>query len=126
MHSANKNFRDDKQVTLEDFIEWHAFVNTQIERDCEFRNFIIGVWNLDTMENFDSDFHTTTNFIDSSIAGKRAVAFPAKNSHEQWKHDFHRSQFGQPTIVEHLVNISEPTPLVQCDRPAGIRQSDFE
>lgn len=47
LHSANKGFKDEQVVTLEDFIEYHAIVNTQIERDIEFRNFIIGVWNMD-------------------------------------------------------------------------------
>ena len=44
---------------------------------------MIGVWNMDVLENVDPD-----------VAGKKAIAFPAKNSHEQWKHDFHRSVFG--------------------------------
>ena len=28
LHSANKNFRDSKVVTLEDFTEWHTVVNS--------------------------------------------------------------------------------------------------
>ena len=95
LHSANKNFRDDKIVTLEDFIEYHAFLNTHIERDCEFRNLVIGVWKMDYNEKVEQNMHSSTNFIDPRIAGNRYVAFPAKNTHEQWKHDFHRSQFGQ-------------------------------
>lgn len=53
LHSANKNFRDDKIVTLEDFIEYHAFLNTHVEREIEFRNLIIGVWNMDVNEKIE-------------------------------------------------------------------------
>jgi hypothetical protein len=82
MHSANRGFRDEPEVSLDDFLEWHAFINTQIERDCEFRNLLIGVWNMDVMENNEAALHSTTNFVDPSIAGLRRVAFPARNSHE--------------------------------------------
>ena len=71
LHSANKGFKNEKIVTLEDFIDYHTILNTQIERDIEFRNFMIGVWNMDVLENVDPD-----------VAGKKAIAFPAKNSHE--------------------------------------------
>jgi len=37
---------------LEDFREWHTIVNSQIERDEDFRNFIVSVWNMETLENF--------------------------------------------------------------------------
>lgn len=107
MHSANHGFRDEPEVSLDDFLEWHSFINTQIERDCEFRNLLIGVWNMDMMQDSEAPLHSTTNFVDPSIAGVRQVAFPARNSHEQWKHDFHRSQFGHPTIVEHQFSEKE-------------------
>ena len=80
MHSANKYFTDEKVVSQEDFNEYHSFVSAQIERDCEFRNFIIGVWNMDVKENLEQS--TRTNYNDECIAGKKSVAFPAKNSHE--------------------------------------------
>jgi len=123
MHSSNKYFTDDKVVTQEDFNEYHNFVSAQIERDCEFRNFIIGVWNMDVRENLQPD--TRTHYNDTSIAGKKAVAFPAKNSHEQWKHDFHRSQFAQPTIIEHPTKEAEVHAVPMRDNTAGIRQTDF-
>jgi len=28
LHSANKSFKNEKNVTFEDFAEWHAIVNT--------------------------------------------------------------------------------------------------
>jgi len=102
LHSANKGFRDEKVVTLEDFIEYHAIVNTQIERDQEFKNFIVGVWNMDVIEEMDQKV-TRTQYTDPRIAGKKAIAFPAKNSNIAWKHDFHRSQFGAESIITHQV-----------------------
>jgi hypothetical protein len=81
LHSSNRGFKNDKVVTLADFIEYHTILNTQIERDCEFRNFIIGVWNMDVLENFDPKI-TATTYIDDGIAGKKLIAFPARNSHE--------------------------------------------
>lgn len=127
LHSANKGFRDDKVVTLEDFIEYHQFVNTQIERDQEFRNFIIGVWNMDVLENLDPKLDTRTHYIDPVIAGKKAIAFPAKNSHEQWKHDFHRSMFGQDTnIIQHPIKAKHEDLKVYVEnRCAGVRNQDF-
>ena len=40
LHSARKGFRDDQTVTYEDFEEWHAIANTQIEKDTEFRKMV--------------------------------------------------------------------------------------
>ena len=51
LHSANKGFKNEKSVSLEDFLEYHSIVNTQIERDADFRSFIMGVWNMDAKEN---------------------------------------------------------------------------
>jgi hypothetical protein len=44
------------------------------DRDIEFKNFLIGVWNLDLKE------------VDYDIAGKKP-AMQGKNSREQWKMD---------------------------------------
>lgn len=127
LHSANKGFTDDKIVTPVDFMEYHQIANTQIERDCEFRNFIIGVWNMDLHENLDPKVDTRTYYVDPKIAGKKSIAFPAKNSHEQWKHDFHRSVFGsEPTIIEHSVQSKpEVAKVMVKDSMAGIRNQDF-
>ena len=51
LHSANKGFKNEKSVSLEDFLEYHSIVNTQIERDADFRSFIMGVWTMDAKEN---------------------------------------------------------------------------
>lgn len=91
MHSANNFFWDEKRVSRDDFIEYHSIVSTQIERDCEFRNFIIGVWNMDILDENMPPQQTRQTFNDPNLAGKRDIAFPAKNTHVAWKHDFHRS-----------------------------------
>lgn len=44
LHSANKWFRNDTSVSYEDFKEWHTIVNTQIERDVDFRTLVDNVW----------------------------------------------------------------------------------
>jgi hypothetical protein len=82
MHSANNFFKDGRAVCLDDFVEFHTFISSQIERDCEFRNFMIGVWSMDTMENLMPAKNDTTYYSDQTIAGKRAVAYPAVNSRE--------------------------------------------
>lgn len=33
LHSANKGFRDEKVVTLEDFIDYHRIANTQFQKE---------------------------------------------------------------------------------------------
>jgi hypothetical protein len=60
---------------------------------------------MDVLCNEKQKVQSMTHFIDQQIAGKKSVAFPAKNSHVSWQHDFHRSLFGQQTIIAH--NVSE-------------------
>lgn len=61
LHSTNKGFKNERSVTLEDFYEYHQYVSTSFERDIEFRNFVIGVWNIDVLpvkENEYAGVHT--------------------------------------------------------------------
>ena len=46
-HNANNGFSGDKNVTRTEFMEYHQFMNEQFERDIEFKNFLVGVWNMD-------------------------------------------------------------------------------
>lgn len=64
MHSANNYFKDGRTVDLDQFVEYHTFISSQIERDCEFRNFMIGVWSMDVMENLDPATHNRTYYVD--------------------------------------------------------------
>ena len=125
LHSMNHGFDESRTVEFDDFVEWNTIISMFIERDCEFRNFIIGVWDMDVLANVGSGPHPTT-YIDADIAGKPSIAFPARNTHEQWKHDFHRSLFNDRQSI-----IAHPTPqepqVVKSvnNRAAGIRQSDL-
>lgn len=42
-----KGFTGEKSVSLEEFIEYHQFFNSAFENDNAFKNFLIGVWNMD-------------------------------------------------------------------------------
>jgi len=47
LHSANKNFKNDRVVTLADFQSYHQIISTTLQHDIEFKNFMVGVWNMD-------------------------------------------------------------------------------
>ncbi len=125
LHSANSNFKDQRTVNEASFIEYHAIVNTQIERDCDFRNLIVGVWNMDVLFDEKQKVKSMTHYIDEGIAGKKSVAFPAKNSHVTWQHDFHRSLFGQQSLITHNVSEKENKKFFKEFPPAGVRNQDF-
>jgi len=46
-HNANNNFSGERAVTRTEFLEYHQFMNEAFERDIEFKNFLVGVWNMD-------------------------------------------------------------------------------
>ena len=56
LHSANNSFKNERSVSLQDFLEYHQFISTQFERDIEFRNFIVGVWNMDLICVKENDY----------------------------------------------------------------------
>lgn len=45
--SAAKGFTGDRSVTLDEFIEYHQYFNNAFETDQAFKNFLVGVWNMD-------------------------------------------------------------------------------
>lgn len=71
LHSANKNFKNDRTVTLADFQSYHQFISTTFQHDIEFRNFMVGVWNMDISKENNKE-----------IAGIPAPGKFMKNSHE--------------------------------------------
>jgi hypothetical protein len=95
LHSANKGFRNDTRVTLDDFKEWHAIINSQVDRDADFRKFIVGVWNMDTKENCDPVVFSGIQNIE--------IAKKTTGAREMYKHDFHRVTFGSEQILAHPV-----------------------
>jgi len=88
-HNAEKRFTGDKSVSLQEFVEYHHYLNESFERDNDFRNFIVGVWNLDLQEV-------------GQVAGKHPAQY-GKNSREQWKYENHKVLYGDRSggIVGH-------------------------
>ena len=83
-HNANNNFSGDKTVTLAEFMEYHQYMNELFERDIEFKNFIVGVWNMDLVSVGEQEF-----------VGKH-TSVRGKNSREQWKYENHKILYGKP------------------------------
>lgn len=83
-HNANNQFSGDKSVSRKEFQEYHQFMNESFERDVEFKNFLVGVWNMDLVSVQDSDF-----------CGKH-TSQRGKNSREQWKYENHKILYGKP------------------------------
>ena len=90
-HNASNGFTGDSSISLNEFIEYHMYLNESFERDAEFRNFIIGVWNMDVKTVKPEDY-----------AGQHTDTY-GKNSREQWKRENHKSLFGEKTIIAHDV-----------------------
>jgi len=65
-------------------MEYHQFMNEAFEKDVEFKNFLVGVWNMDLVSVAASDF-----------AGKHTNV-RGKNSREQWKYENHKVLFAEP------------------------------
>lgn len=81
-HNAEKRFTGDKSVSRKEFMEYHHYLNEHFERDKDFSNFVVGVWNLDRQA-----------IAPSQYAGKHVESY-GKNSREQWKYENHKGFFG--------------------------------
>jgi|Transcript_23181 hypothetical protein len=90
-HNASNSFSGDKNVTRTEFMEYHQFLNEQFERDMEFKNFLVGVWNMDLVSVGQTEF-----------AGSHPNV-RGKNSREQWKYENHKVLYGgtSKSIVAH-------------------------
>ena len=87
LHSANNGFNSEAKVTFNDFNEWHTIANTQIERDEDFKSFIVGVWSLDTNKE-------NTNNLAGGIENVEIARQADRNARQMYHHDFHRKTFG--------------------------------
>ena len=67
--NASNGFKGEASISLQDFTQYHQILSVFFDRDIEFKNFLIGVWNLDLKE------------VDYDIAGKKP-AMQGKNSRE--------------------------------------------
>jgi hypothetical protein len=83
-HNASNNFSGEKSVTRTEFMEYHQFLNEQFERDIEFKNFLVGVWNMDLVAVAPGEY----------CGGGPNVR--GKNSREQWKYENHKILYGKP------------------------------
>jgi len=83
-HNANNNFSGDKNVSRTAFMEYHQFMNDTFERDIEFKNFLVGVWNMDLVSVGEREY-----------AGSHPNV-RGKNSREQWKYENHKILYGKP------------------------------
>ena len=81
-HNASTDFSGEKSVTPAEFREYHTYLNEHYERDAEFRNFLIGVWNMDIRPVAPQDY-----------CGKHTDVRGA-NAREQWKYENHKVLFG--------------------------------
>ena len=59
-------------------------MSESFERDTEFKNFLVGVWNMDLVSVGKNEF-----------AGSHA-SVRGKNSREQWKYENHKILYGKP------------------------------
>lgn len=86
LHNANHSFNTEAEVTAEDFTEYHTIVNSEIERDIDFKNFVTSIWNLDAKENCQP--------LSGGIQNVEIARQADRNAREMYKHDFHRKTFG--------------------------------
>lgn len=75
-HNASTGFSGESAIDFAEFLEYHLYLNESFERDIEFKNFIIGVWNLDIKK------------VSEDVAGVKPEIY-GKNSREQWKRENH-------------------------------------
>ena len=48
--NASNGFKGEASISLQDFTQYHQILSVFFDRDIEFKNFLIGVWNLDLKE----------------------------------------------------------------------------
>lgn len=93
-HNTSTHSKDnDGVVDMDEFIQYHQLISPLVERDCEWRNMLVGVWNMDIVP------------VDNRVAGSHPQVY-GKNSREQWKLANHRSLFGEKyddSILKHKV-----------------------
>lgn len=104
-HNASTNFSGDKTVSREEFMQYHHMLNESFERDVEFRNFLIGVWNMDLVPVGKTEYAGTH----PNVRGK--------NSREQWKYENHKILYGKPEeqLLAHSVPDQRTRPQQERD-----------
>lgn len=115
-----------RDVSHEEFVQYHRYVSAFIEADRMFKVYMSGVWNMDIVE-------TTAPVIGGAPVRPAGVtpSIYGMNSREQWKYDMHRSFFGQLDATPMKQSIADvhvlrknlpPKMEVRPDMPsAGVR-----
>jgi len=127
LHGANNGFESLAAVTFNDFKEWHTIINTQIERDADFKSFCINVWNLDK-ENLQPA-------VAGGIENVEIARRTDRDARSMYKHDFHRKTFGNEQILSHNVEdndeyepkiITNPKLRARTDYPEEVQRESAQ
>ena len=54
-HNAATGFKGEQVISLDEFMQYHHILSIFYETDAEFKNFIVGIWNID-LKKVDADF----------------------------------------------------------------------
>jgi Ca2+-binding EF-hand superfamily protein len=68
-NTSTKSKDNDGVVDIDEFIQYHQLISPLVERDCEWRNMLVGVWNMDIVP------------VDKRVAGSHPQVY-GKNSRE--------------------------------------------
>lgn len=74
-HNTVHDYSSETPVSLDEFIEFYAYMSTMIDSDHVFDQMLTGTWNLDNMMHF---YYAGTSQAVQKI-----------NAHEKWKLDHH-------------------------------------
>lgn len=102
-HALENDFNQAvRDVSREEFLQYHRYVSAFVEADRMFKVFMSGVWNMDLVE-------TTAPIIGGAPVRPAGVtpSIYGMNSREQWKYDMHRSFFGQLDATPMKQNIAD-------------------
>jgi len=89
-------------------MQYHQFLNESFERDIEFKNFLVGVWNMDLVSVGKTEY-----------AGSKNSTVRGKNSREQWKYENHKILYGkaEDQLLAHSVPDQRARPPQEKEGP---------
>ena len=102
-HDVWNNFQQNNQITKEEFFSYMNIVSSTYQIDGQFNQLMIGVWNVDVRE------------LNSSETAGTAPPHEFSNHRASWKHDFHRSLYGN---IDHNT-FQHPASYDDTRRPAS-------
>lgn len=78
-HNTLHDYSSDSPVSIDEFIEFYAYMSTLVTSDHVFDQMLTGPWNLDNMMHY---YYAGTSRAIEKI-----------NAHEKWKLDHHKKMF---------------------------------